>query len=898
MKHGLRIDTGSTPALRHFSPPVSPTSGPIGDVECVRRDVSRRQLDVHFDRIRAGDLEHIPAFISLILEGLSDTWSEIRGDTAKALSRGTGGLPIVVCQSLICTLMTILEGNDKNYTPTYPAWQVLHGALIGLYPFLHVAPPQQQSFIQNSCLALQRHSRLPVREAARECFGRLLSIIPDGLSVSTGLVILKISEILGSEQAGHPHNLAREAPRDAAHTYCLDGLLCCIGIIINSSTSLNDISVSGVGIVSLMCSCLGDASSTIRQIAGQNLLSLLRKVDESTVFMEIAVDCLECKRVIYQSIANQLEDRSVSKWPQHEASLLVGEEIIRSETLKKLEAGNLAPTGEPFLDILLFLLGKLFRATNFALMHSKFELRRVGAQLLPPLLRAIVLFSPDMLTGMIAAPGDVGISWEAFPGCSSLGNTSNIGEITDESTQVLQRNLFHCVVLTEIAKIFQHFSEVNHDDEALPRVIVASSSSSSSSVPPPGHRWVLEVQGRHMEDENRVAFHLALRKFCMKAPSNKDMLRSKSDLLITKLTEIMIHAQLEWSRVVVAAGAETMGEVTALYSCDRLEALALYCAVVDSNFRAVVTEEQPRRSCDFVRELFSDAWFVAKAARKTLETSDGDGGAATPIHAFSSLRSPVRILQSLMDPRGDSTQGTVACVAANRWICEAVAPVILVIVATKGQQPDTDVLTIALVVASWISKSVSDPLWLDRRPVVRRGLFDALTTLLRLLGGGDKCTSSGIIELADMSCDALSSCLSNARKWDQNELYQVLKLIHSAGTLIAMLRRFSDESTTTSATDAKLRISGLQSRLLAIRERLVASSSSQPAMHALKPRPAHEDVEDPSRQDSDDDQPHDLDEFSDWDVESDAGGELSMSESGLLTCDHLSIVKDIDDILL
>jgi len=209
-----------------------------------------------------------------------------------------------------------------------------------------------------------------------------------------------------------------------------------------------------------------------------------------------------------------------------------------------------------------------------------------------------------------------------------------------------------------------------------------------------------------------------------------------------------------------------------------------------------------------------------------------------------------------------------------------------------------------LVVAGWISRCVCDPLWLDRRPSVRRGLFDALPALLKLqleantdptaavatTGTGAGTTGLLLGELADVVSEAFGSCLAHSRKWDTSEMYQVLKLIQSAAPLLSALRRAGAwEQQGLSA-----RAVALQSRLSAIRQRLVGAQSAHGGAAASVTHHAHALAGGGGDEDDEELDEQQLDEFSDWDEEEGTNDEMSASESGLLTCDILGIVNDID----
>lgn len=842
---------------REFSPPVSPSNGPIGDIECQRRDSIRRGLEILLSMnfiLDSEDTECDSAvilsgredFVRLAMEGLSDSWSEIRGDTAKTLGRhcrknnsiNSGAksdckyLCQPVCHLLLLSLMVNLD------TESRPTWQAIHGTLLALHHLLDAATTDQQHSIQNVCLALQRHPRLPVRDAARKCFGKLLFAGPEWVVGSTGKVLEMLRGILSSTTVC---KCSEEymSPRASLDTsYCLDGLLCCVGVIISASSCVDQLlPPDRMVVISIVSECLSDTSSTVRQSAGQILLSLLRKLDElSGVSATNAAICSDSRQAVYLAIGQQLQDRSSQKWPQHEACLLIGEEIIRSTTLKRLEdeESRAAECDSEWLR----LVEALFGMVEFSLLHDRFELRRVGAQLLPPLVRAIALYAPEML-----------LSYDG------LACGKEVADPKSGQDQLPPRQMFTCVLVSETAKIFQHFREVLYD---LDEDVVLF-----------GCRWALEVQGRHMEDENRVGFHAALRRLCVNGDKakQKSYLREKMQVIATQLTAMMQRVQEGWSE----------GEAASVSSCDYIEACTLFHAVSSS-----CPADCFARAMGYGSNWLLPLKSIQRAARG-LRSGDGS----------ETYHSDVRLVHSLMDPCSDSKKPisiTLGCAAANRWLCDAVAPVVMVLVSSQTQSSSyCRDCRFALIIASWLLRSITDPLWLDRRPIVRKGLFESLPAFLRTCNEhhGELLHIEVLLDVADIVSQALACAVSGNKKWDNNEMYQVSKLIHTSGQLLPSLNGAS-----MLLTDEELvatRSAALREKLRAVRDGLVQTQSSKDSV--LPPPPASQA---PPIDDSFDDEA--LDEFSDWDEEEDADM-MSASESGFFACDIISIVTDIDAIL-
>jgi len=823
-----------TPSKGARNPPLSPTSPTAGasfDVESQRRESLRRRLD---EARLSGE-----GFALLVIEGLADAWSVIRGDTAKVLVGLSGDDATALVEELTSNLRLNASSSQS--------WQILHGTLLGLLPLLGEATTEQRRFVQGSCLALQRHSRLPVREAARSCFGELLCLLPGGLSDSTALVLQLISDILEADGStiwrfGGEERATPRANLDTS--YCLDGLLCCIGVIINASTNADDILPAEKTIL-IISRCLGDSSSTVRQSAGQNLILLLRKFNEfgSKLPLSSNASCAACKRLVYEAIVRQFDDLSADKWPQHEASLLVCEDIIRSTTIELLEKSTLAGSSLPTssssdgdMSSFVRVLETLQHILEISLEHGMFEMRRVGAQLLPPLLRAIVLFAPEIL---LHRRGE---------------KVTAESKMHDEGD--MQFSLFSCVLISEVSKVLQHVREVLLDID--------------ETVAPFGHRWALEVQGRHMEDENRVAFHLALRSLCTIANASAAE-KEKQRAFLKNIAHVVSTFLILKMGKVTSESKSRVGSL--VYSCDFIEAHALYSAVVAA--------EEERDDFQWIESLC----YLGKMAR-TRNFNLAENG------------TNVRLLPSLLDPSSSDSKKSVAMafVSANRWACEAVAPVVSVLVGNNYPAPT--IFSFSLVVAQWISKSISDPLWLDRRPAVRRGLLEALPYLLdkarsscRTVEYFEKALEiSTIVEEAFELIRAVRSS-NKQRKWDTNELHQVLKLIQASGVLLDMLRRHAEE--TTELTIPR-RTAELIKTLRLMRECLVYSQQPKcaPTPQLLLQEPARPA---PQLVDEEDDL---LDAYSDWDEESLNEGEMSASESGLLGAEGiLNVVLEIDGLV-
>lgn len=876
-----------TPSKRNvsagLSPPTSPINGgPIGDIECQRREALKRRMDVlSLGTFKDADEDSdADALSRLVMEGLGDSWSEIRGDTAKALARHCEHLAPSTCQALLSAMLSLLEHREAGGV----TWQILHGLLLGLLPLVHCASAPQQSAIEDACLTVQRHPRLPVREAARKCFGRLFSLLPEPTR-STDKVLQLLSTHISTSAA---------SPAQTDDPYCLDGLLCCIGVVISAAASLQALPRVD-RVVALVGACLGDASSVVRQSAGHTLVLLLRRLDAFRRQLGTAAAAADGSAessagvgrladAIYLSLIHHLQDEAPERWPQHEACLLVGEEIVRSATLARLEdaaaagadgLGGRDPLGldlDPTADAaLLLLLQALLRTSERALQHAAFELRRIGAQVLPPLVRAVLLFAPQLLD---AAHGSGG--WPATEErATSQQQPQHEGNAEQKEADPRQA-LFRCVLAAEACKVAQHLHETLHDaDEA-----------------PASHRWALEVQGRHMEDEHRTAFHASLRRLASKAGPWRAVLEARVGVLRLRLGSLVAGIERAW-------GSRGGG----VYSCDYIEALALYCAVLaaapekegggDGNVGlGVFTLPSHERSGS--SDSLCGHWVAPLRSMQRLARASADEGP------------PARLLHSLMDPRCGDARKAPSAAAANRWVCEAVAPVVAVLLSSpqflRRLAGDGEM---AAVTAAWVLRALSEPLLLDRRPAVRRGLFEALPTMLQeqLQGhsqGQGAVSAKQLEELCVLLCEAVAACLAQERRWDAAETYQVSKLIGSCSLVLALARPLLRCLAAAEEGGGLGRaVEAVRQRLGKVRDRLVhlrpaakdpaAPSCSTPGLAPVGR--TREDDEGDGEEDGEEDDM--LDEFSDWD-EDEAEAEMSASESGLLACDAIKMVGEID----
>jgi hypothetical protein len=89
------------------------------------------------------------------------------------------------------------------------------------------------------------------------------------------------------------------------------------------------------------------------------------------------------------------------------------------------------------------------------------------------------------------------------------------------------------------------------------------------------------------------------------------------------------------------------------------------------------------------------------------------------------------LLPSITDPKTDLSNGIIgvesSALAANRWLCESLAPVLLCIVPVLSP---LECALLSSIIANWTYNIASNSLWLDSRIMARKALFSTLPMLV------------------------------------------------------------------------------------------------------------------------------------------------------------------------
>lgn len=451
------------------------------------------------------------------------------------------------------------------------------------------------------------------------------------------------------------------------------------------------------------------SDSTVRQSASQAMLSLLRccaKTTEQPSTTSADVDSITNE--VFSTLSDILKRNSHADWAALETALLVSEDVIWTSLTLSLTIQQKETEREVFDLFCSSLQGALSRS----LLHNAFEIRRMGTQLLPLYVRYVCIRNPLAVTDAIKS-----VNVEADEGESG-------------SLVVVLLGLIWCV---EFAKSVQHFVEVSF----IEKMANDPNNEDNEAFQP----WILDMPGRLAETRKRTEFHRLLRRSMTEADTSA--LLSTIQCIVPMLSEQVHTLYNQW--IAGMAGLEGQHIV----STDVAEALALCYAVLSSYHELHLCND----SITYITEkvaiaekpvlLSVDAWMqtpsllLAKVMKGSVER-DGvllpsliDPACAPEV---LSILLPLEGLSSADNKSNDddtesATKGRISTASSiNRWLCEAICPVMPILVKHVAVSISPPKYWTAILI-SWAFHVIKDPLWLDRKPLVRKHIFDALMVL-------------------------------------------------------------------------------------------------------------------------------------------------------------------------
>lgn len=334
----------------------------------------------------AHDEIDVDAVIETTVVAIHDAWSEIRNDVGRALGKVAHRLPI----NKRLALLDIFQSEQHQ-----DSWQSIHGNLIGinaLIPHIDFGEDTFRFTVYNFCLSLLSHSRLPIREAARQCLSALENSFLSG----------KVEFILDTIRTNVEKDLADKSETSA---FLLHGMLGHIGDwldknplvlidVINSPRFGTKKHISEA-LTEVLDLCLRHGASTVRQRASTVLIALLTPQSEDTP--DIVLHREEYVSRLVQAMICAVAE--ACDWRYKEGYLLIIEELLR-----RLSSYPLSRDNQQLLPLLPCLTSHL----SSILLHEIFEIRRMGTQLLPSLARAALLHDHSLLIPPIPAAEEVG----------------------------------------------------------------------------------------------------------------------------------------------------------------------------------------------------------------------------------------------------------------------------------------------------------------------------------------------------------------------------------------------------------------------------------------------------------------------------------------------------------
>ena len=278
---------------------------------------------------------------------------------------------------------------------------------------------------------------------------------------------------------------------------------------------------------------VGDSSSTVRQSAGQTLIKMISRCKgeerEGTQITEIttentAVEAVKAVRSfrdrIFGMLTQQFAKRGADRWRQHEICLLVAEDVIRTALEERLGVLGQLVVRTECDTVFAHFCADVQDVVQFGLLHNMFEIRRMATQVLPSLVRYLVVFEPARLFKP-NAPWSIladDSQWSADWVQSRKEGQLHLRE------EFLLQGLVAFAWVAEVVKATQHVKEVllkyngrapvgasgldrrDKDKEKEKDRPIDKAYSHSH------HFWAMEVQGRLAEDEAKARFHNGLRQ--------------------------------------------------------------------------------------------------------------------------------------------------------------------------------------------------------------------------------------------------------------------------------------------------------------------------------------------------------------------------------------------------
>lgn len=771
---------------------VLTTNAEIREDPKQRRELAARIFDtaLSVSNFFTADTEaYSPCFEDFLLTVLHDPWSEIRKDSAKLLAKLSKKIPQ---EFTLRTIESLL--NRPNETEQ---WQVLHGNMLGITALCgHIdsaAHADLRGRVKVYCLRSLAHNTLLVRESARACFSALFL---------QGNVVREL------EDMAHSYVAADREHNSEGHSFSLQSFLDCLGDYLHhhaseylqgirnmivSGDSPEDAAIPSSGGSTALSSralrlvelCMQHLSSTVRFAAGTLLTSVFFACDKP--------EDSDIAAYIVRLICTSIEDPNEAEWRCREGFLIAAHDVLQDAATQYLhilctkdisppheqsmEAPCLcvAPAQHDSLKQLAIVVRRIL--PSVIQDQQSFELRRIAAQLLPPVVRYSLLCSAFDVIDSNRDKEDVSAVSKSLSDellCRLFGprrgDTPSPSEQPVVAEDVLE-DIFFFSFSAEVAKTIkliaeavssavksQSFGSNSPDSSVLNRSHIISYKLKIRNIVHADVSWALNIPRRLGEEDIRTSMWAEITstagtayfgQVCFLGEILLDIFENR---LLPKLYQCVRNFNHEMS-----AGSN-------IISADMIDGI-IACSGVSQCLGDADEQTHPEMSSTFsyaIRALCATQLQLPNlpALRQTSERSisaavetfvkvmcdsESSDTSATDTPAKDGHAAHICV-QSVTDPSGSSTSPALSssgtgCSARrssfvakfsiiDRWLCESASPVLSASVHILSQ---SDLPVLISVCILWLERIFSDQHWMSIKSTTKKSVIEFIAaSILRL----------------------------------------------------------------------------------------------------------------------------------------------------------------------
>lgn len=715
----------------------------------------------------AGDLIVFGDFLMLTLH---DPWSEIRKESANSLAQWSDSLSEKFCNYVLHLLLDHLHEKEQ--------WQVVHGNMLGVTALRkHIDPTTDGDILMQVkayCLFALAHQTLLVRESARLCFSAFFM---------QDTVVSELEDMVESYVTVDNQVMSEE------HSFSLQSFLDCLAdylkakpseflefirnrTIVHQTSEAADRAGPCSKALQVVDLCMNHVSSTVRFAAG----SLLAKI----FFACSGTDTDIAEYAVTMISAGMCSSSSEGKWRRREGFLIVAHDILvasskkyldlicRSEVFKIIPsrmspsfgASDCSVMVSAQYDPLLCLIMAVRRTLPSILQNqTSFELRRIGSQMLPPLVRCSLFCATysHLLGGeggctprsneLLASFGDVYSEFSEFPSLTG--------------TDVLDDDIFVFCFAAEVAKTVKLIVEAigsfilsSDSDGVLSGVAATNADVPYTHKFRNGSRsdvsWAMLVPRRLGEEDCRLEIwaevlgastSLACGQVCRMGEILLDIFDHR---VLPKLyscigkfnSGIEIYSQVIAADVIegiiICTSVSQFVRYTDDIHPDVLAALSYAVRLLCATQVHVMGPPVSLEPDDAIAT--SDRVFINRIAKIKSNGLDS----LEKINSTTSLFLGSLCLLSISDATGPALTNTVhghprrssqvaKYALLDRWVCEAIAPVLAAVVRMLSER---DLFLLLCVCVLWLERISIDSQWLSIKASTKNSILDFIAAAI------------------------------------------------------------------------------------------------------------------------------------------------------------------------